>query len=460
MVDKLFIFNVHFILNFFIMFYKNMIKVAIVGRPNVGKSALFNRICKKRISIVDEQEGVTRDRLYAEAEIFGKPFLAIDTGGIDPKGKQDFNALVREQALFAIHEADSIILVVDAKCGPTALDHEVADLLLKTQKKITLAINKMDCPENGWLMAPFHALGITNQVAVSAVQNWQIAELLEAALAGVEAVEVQNKPTTKVAIVGKTNVGKSTLVNSFLSDPRCIVSPIAGTTRDSIDIPFSYNGSDYTLIDTAGIRHKGSEHDVVDKFAAIRTKEAIERSDLCLLVLDSTQGITQHEKRIAKMIEEQGKGCILLFNKWDLVKGFRMEHCMKGIEDQVPFLHHAPKLFISALSGRNLEKVFPIVDQVFSDSQLRISTGQLNHFVESAVQNVHPPMMQGRRLRIYYLTQVSVHPPKFILFVNHPDLMTDAYRKYLQNQFRQSWRFSGVPITFHLKRSHQKRERI
>jgi len=428
-------------------------KVAVVGRPNVGKSALFNRICKSRIAIVDEAEGITRDRLYAEAEFFGRPFEVIDTGGINPRSQVMFNELIRRQAEIAIEEADSIIMVVDSKIGITDLDQEVAKILLRTKKPVTLAVNKVDNEEKESLIHEFHALGIENIIAVSATQNWHIAELLEAAITPIpESLdEADDKGGIRVAIVGRPNVGKSSLINYLLNEDRCIVSPIPGTTRDSIDVTISQGDDIYTLIDTAGIRRKGAEHEVVDKFAAIRTKRAVDRADVCLLILDSEDGLTAQEKRIAKMIEEEGKGCILLFNKWDLVKGVRMEHCLKGIEEEIPFLKHCPKLMISAKTGRNLEKIFPLVKECYAAACTRITTGQLNKFIEGAIQRNHPPMIKGKRLRIYYMAQVAIQPPRFLMFVNYPDLMADSYQRYLYNQFRETYKFSGVPINFHLK---------
>lgn len=440
---------------------KKLPKLAVVGRPNVGKSALFNRICKSRIAIVDEAEGVTRDRLYAESELFGRPFEAIDTGGINPRSPAAFNALIRQQAEIAIEEADAIVMVVDAKTGITELDQEVARILLRTKKPVTLAVNKIDDEEKLSLAHEFYALGIERVVPVSAAQNWQIAELLEAALAPVPALqpeEEEEAPGIRVAIVGRPNVGKSSLINTLLDEERCIVSPIPGTTRDSIDISLTYGEDIYTFIDTAGIRRKGAEHEVVDKFAAIRTKRAIDRADVCLLVLDSQEGLTAQEKRIAKMIEEEGKACILLFNKWDLVKGVRMEHCLKGLEEEVPFLKHCPKVMISAKTGRNLEKIFPLIQECHAASQLRISTGQLNKFIEGAIQRNHPPMLKGKRLRIYYMAQVDICPPRFVMFVNYPELMADSYRRYLYNQFRETYKFPGVPLLFHL-RGKAKKER-
>ncbi len=429
-------------------------KLAIVGRPNVGKSALFNRICKQKIAIVDEAEGVTRDRLYAESDLFGFRFEVIDTGGINPRSKVAFNEEIKRQAEIAIEEADTIIQVVDGEVGVTDLDKEVAKILLQTKKPVCLAVNKIDNLSRISLMHPFYSLGISRLIPVSAAQGWQIAELLEAAFENVSLAEEKsedNPHAIKVAVVGRPNVGKSSLVNYVLDEERCIVSPIPGTTRDSVDILFSVEEKLYTFIDTAGIRRKRAEHEVVDKFAAIRTERAIERSDLCLLMLDVQEGMTAQDKKIANRIEEAGKGCIILFNKWDLVKGFRMEHALRSIEEEVPFLKHCPKLFISAKIGRNVDKIFPLIQEVYQDSFKRITTHQLNKFIALALQRNHPPMIMGKRLRIYYMAQVDVKPPKFILFVNYPNLMLKSYKKYLYNQFREAYAFTGVPIQMYLK---------
>lgn len=437
-----------------------LLKVAIVGRPNVGKSALFNRICKKNIAIVDEAEGITRDRLYVDADFFGVPFQLIDTGGIDARSQAEFNEHIKRQAEIAIEEADSLIMVVDAHNGPTTLDKEISLVLHRTNKPVCLAINKIDNLSQEYLMYQFQNLGISRMVAVSATQGWHIAELLEAAFIQLpkQKVEEDDKTAIHLAIVGRPNVGKSSLVNYLLNEERCIVSPIPGTTRDSIDIPFEYQGTHYQLIDTAGIRRKHAEHEVVDKFAAIRTQRSIERADICLLMLDAQQGITREEKKIANMIEEAGKGCILLFNKWDLVKGFRMEHCLKGVEEEVPFLMHCPKLFISATTGRNVDKIFDLTVQVHADSLKRIPTGQLNKFINSCLQKNHPPMIHGKRLRIYYMAQVGTQPPKFVVFVNFPNLMTETYKKYIYNQFRETYSFLGLPLEIYLKGKKKKQE--
>ncbi|HEY2810754.1 MAG TPA: ribosome biogenesis GTPase Der [Rhabdochlamydiaceae bacterium] len=439
---------------------KKKIKLALVGRPNVGKSALFNSICKKRISIVDEAEGITRDRLYASAELFGKPFEVIDTGGINPQSRVAFQEEIRRQTEIAIEEADALVMVVDLKAGVTGLDEYVAHLLLRTGKPVVLAVNKVDDFFLRDAVYPFYSLGISQVVAVSAVHHYQIAELLEAALGGIALPEEEEvaDPSIRVAIVGRPNVGKSTIVNYLLDEERCVVSPIAGTTRDSIDVDIWANDTRFTLIDTAGIRRKKAEKEVVDKFAAVRTLGAIERADVCVLVLDAVQGMTVQEKRIAHEIEEQGKGCIVLFNKWDLVKGFRMEHCKKSFEIDIPFFTHCPLLFVSGKSGRNLDGLFAFVKQVHEEQNRRITTGQLNKFLEKVVQKYHPPMIDGKRLRIFYMAQVDVTPPRFVLFVNNPELMVDSYKKYLLNQFREAYSFTGAPIVFILKARTQRQD--
>ncbi len=431
-------------------------KIALVGRPNVGKSALFNRICQKRISIVDEQEGITRDRLYADAEVFGRFFTLIDTGGIDFFGTLPFNEEVKRQAEIAIVEADAIILVVDGQIGPTPLDEEVAKMLLKSGKPIIVAVNKIDRMGEEFRIHAFHSLAVRNLIAISASQGYQIAELLEKTLACVPVCvepppEEAAKNAIRVAIVGRPNVGKSTLLNHLLHEERSIVSPIAGTTRDAIDVELNHQGQDYLLIDTAGIRRKKAEKEVVDKFAAIRTEEAIDRADVCILMLDAFEGFTTQEKRIASEIEARGKSCVLVFNKWDLVKNFKMEHALRGVREEIPFLTHCPLLFISATKERNLDKIFPAVKEVYAERQKRITTGSLNKFIEGCLQKYHPPLLKGRRLRIYYMTQVEINPPKFVVFVNKPTLMVEPYRKYLVNQFRDVFGYSGCPLVLELR---------
>jgi GTP-binding protein len=426
-------------------------KIALIGRPNVGKSALFNRIAKKRIAIVDEMEGVTRDRLYAEADLFGRPFEIIDTGGIDESSTIPFAEEVKLQAKVAIEEADSLIMVVDSRIGLTNLDKNVAQILLKSGKPLTLAVNKMD-NEDPSILAPFYALGIERMIPVSAIQGNNIVEMLQIALEPCLVVDgEEDAKGIKVAIVGRPNVGKSTLINTLLDESRCVVSPIAGTTRDSIDVAVEFEGETFTFIDTAGIRRKKSEPEVVDKFAAIRTERAIERADVCIFMLDSQEGMTSQEKRIANSIEAKGKGCIIFLNKWDLVKGFRMEHCKKSLEIEASFINYCPTLFGSALTGRKIDDLFPLIREVYENLTKRISTGQLNKFIERVMHKVHPPMLRGKRLRIYYMAQVDSAPPRFVFFVNQIDLLGDTYKKYLINQFRKTYQYTGVPLTFYLK---------
>jgi GTPase len=437
------------------------IKLALVGRPNVGKSALFNRIIKKRSAIVDDEEGTTRDRLYGVSEIFGKPFEVIDTAGIDLHSNKDFNEDVLYQANLAIDEADVIALVVDAKIGVTNLDAEVVKILFKSKKPLVLAVNKVDdASMETHMTSQFYSLGIKKMIPVSAAQGYHIAELLEAAFEGIEfkEIEEEKKEFINVAIVGRANVGKSTLLNYLTSEKRSVVSSIAGTTRDNIDALVENNGQTYSFIDTAGIRRKNKEHEAVDKFASIRTKKAIEKADVCLLILDANEGFTVQEKKIASLIEERGKGCILLLNKWDLIKGYRMEHCKRGLVEESPFIKTSPILFISAKNGRNVDKIFNLVKTVSESQRQRISTGILNKFVEKCLQKCHPPMIGGKRLRIYYLTQVDVAPARFILFVNNSELLTETYKKYLLNQFRDSFSFSGVPIILNVKDKKTKEE--
>ena len=429
-------------------------KIALVGRPNVGKSALFNRICQKRISIVDEQEGITRDRLYAEAEVFGREFILIDTGGIDTSETMPFSGEIRRQAQIAIAEADVVILVVDGQVGSHPLDEEVAKILLHAKKQVVVAVNKIDQASEEVRIHNFHSLAVRDLIACSAVQGFQIAELLEKAMAFLPVAERAAEAALggiRVAIVGRPNVGKSTLLNHLLHEERSIVSPIAGTTRDAIDVVVQHEGQEYLLIDTAGIRRKKAEKEVVDKFAAIRTEEAVEKADVCLLVLDSFEGFTTQEKRIAAEIEEKGKSCILVFNKWDFMKNFRMEHALKGIREEIPFLSHCPTLFISATKERNLDKIFPMIKATYAERLKRITTGGLNKFIEGCLQKYHPPLIIGKRLRIYYMTQVEINPPKFVLFVNNPTLMTESYKKYLINNFREVYGFGGCPLTLELR---------
>jgi GTPase len=440
-------------------------KIALVGRPNVGKSALFNCICKKRIAIVNEEEGVTRDRLYGESDLFTTPFEIIDTGGLRSEKEDVFQQGIRVQTLEAINEADALIFVVDAQVGVTHYDHDLANLLQKTKKPVCLAINKSDTGDMNEQEHAYHSLGIERQVFVSASHNSNIAELLESVLSPLtiensfEDTEEHINTSPKVAIVGRANVGKSTLTNALLDQERCLVSPIPGTTRDAVLIPFNMDGTDYQLIDTAGIRRKRAEHAVVDKFAAIRTKNAIQDADICLLILDAADGFTTYEKKIASHIAKEKKPCIVILNKWDTVKGFRMEHCQQEIERTVPFFKYCPFLIISAKTKRGIDNIFPTVREVLVAGAEKIGTSELNKFVDYCFTRTPPPRINGKQLKVYYSTQVHKSPPAFALFVNRDDLLQGFYHQYLINQFRKKYSFLGNPISLFFKKKSERKKK-
>jgi len=431
----------------------NKPKIALLGRPNVGKSSLFNRICKKRLSIVHEEEGVTRDLLYSESTFFQKPFEIIDTGGIDPKSQVAFKELIETQAKLGAKEADILVLVVDGQIGPTQLDSEVVKFLFTLKKPIILAVNKIDSGKDREIIHSFHSLGVKDIVLVSALHNYGIEDLLEVALKDYPETEVETEEEKhpRVALIGRPNVGKSTLFNHLLNENRSIVSEIAGTTRDQIDVKIERDGKSYTFIDTAGIVRKNKEKSVIDKFSAIRTERAVDNANICVLLINVNEGLTSQEKRILSMVESKGKGCIVLLNKWDLVKGFRMEYTLKQLREQNPLLKDVPILVISAKTKRNIDKVLPAIDSVYQSLCNRISTGQLNKFIERAMQVNAPPRIQGKRLRVYYLTQVGRFPPSFILFVNYPKLFCPTYKKYLINQMQQTFDLKGTFISFFIR---------
>ncbi|MCF7806609.1 MAG: ribosome biogenesis GTPase Der [Simkaniaceae bacterium] len=432
------------------------LKIALVGRPNVGKSHLFNRMSNKRISIVDEMEGVTRDRLYAYTEYFGTPIQLIDTAGIDPQNISLFNQEMIAQSELAIAEADAVILVVDGTVGVQPLDRVVNQLVRKCNKPYVLAINKME-GQNEQHAHEFFSLNAPHSVEVSAMHGRGIEELYESVLDGLTVDEVAAVDEgIKLAIIGRPNVGKSTFLNAVLGEKRVVVSDQAGTTRDSIDAHIEIDGQSFTLIDTAGIRRRHKELNVVEKFAAIRTQRAIERADICLFMIDAVDGLTTQEKGILSDIEKAKKGCILFVNKWDQISNVRMEHAKKDLFHMAPQLRFYPIIFGSALTQRNISEVFKLTSQVYSELTRRIPTSELNHFLERTMQLNHPPMIQGKRLRIYYMSQIETAPPQFILFINYKDRMTDTYERYLMNAFREKYSFLGIPLTFYLRKKSQK----
>lgn len=424
------------------------IKLAIVGRPNVGKSSLFNFISKTRLAIVDEEEGVTRDRLYCEGEFMGHSFELIDTAGIDTHSKKIFHEEMIIQSKIAINEADSIVMVVDGKIGVTSLDHEVAKLLLKTKKHIVLAINKLDQVEDLDIKI-FRSLGIKDMIAISALNGNNIEDLLQIAFKDTDwPIEENMDRPLKVAIIGRPNVGKSTLLNALLGETRSIVSDVAGTTRDAIDGSVIFENKEFLFIDTAGIKRKNKESDAIEKFARIRTESSIERADIAIVIIDPSIGITEQDKKIFDFLEEKQKSFIILLNKWDLIKGYRMEICKRALIEEHPYLKFHPLLFISAKTKRNLFEIFPLLLKVLDNQNRKISTAHLNKFIEECLQRYHPPMINGKRLRIYYLTQKGINPLRFILFVNQKDLMTQSYKKYLMNQLKEKFQLDGVFILF------------
>jgi GTP-binding protein len=425
-------------------------KIAIIGRPNVGKSALFNRICKKRISIVDAKEGVTRDRLYGKSCLFGKPFEIIDTGGIDESLK---NENIKEQAFIALKETDVVLMVVDGRVGPLNLDIKVSKILFKIKKPIILVVNKIDDPSFEDLVCEFYSLGIKKVFGVSALHGVGVEDVLEEAFeifsSKGEKLKEDIEVFTKVAIVGKSNVGKSTLLNYLLNEKRSVVSNIPGTTTDSIDANLSYENRIYRFIDTYGIKKKNREREAIEKFAFVRTKEAIKRADISIFMVDAEDGITHRDKKIFKMIEKSRKGFFIFLNKWDLIKGYEKEDILKVLKEEVK--EEIPIFIGSLKKGIERGEFFKVLDGVKKAFDKKIKTPVLNKFMESCLQKYHPPMILGKRLRIYYLTQTKTSPPIFLLFVNKKSLLLNTYKKYLINRIRSSFGFLGVPVVLDVK---------
>ncbi|NGX30814.1 MAG: GTPase Der [Chlamydiae bacterium] len=428
-----------------------MTKIAILGRPNVGKSSYFNRLLSKRCAIVDDEAGTTRDYISNMLEIDDTSIELIDTAGLNLHKNDPFSL----QATLALEIADAIVMIVDGKTGPQLEDKNIAKLLLKSKKPLVLAINKIDHEEQE-IPHSFSQLGIKKMFGISALHNRNCFEPIESLVAVLppEAPEPKNMGP-KVAILGLCNVGKSTLTNAFINQERLATSTIPGTTRDSISITLIHNDKPYTFIDTAGIKRRNLKVELVEKLAFLRTKQALKEADLVLLLLDATKGMSAKEKKIMNMIEEEGKSVCILLNKWDLVKNIRQEHVTKALKMQIPYLKHCPFLCISAKTKLNLEKIFPHIEHLLNERNKRIPTGKLNQFLEKVMQQRPPAMLKGKRLRIYYTTQAGTSPPTFLLFVNYKNLMQKTYIQYLKNQFRKAFQFSGAPINVYLK-SHAK----
>ena len=427
--------------------------VAIVGRPNVGKSTLFNALAGERISIVKDYPGVTRDRIYADVTWLNTQFTMIDTGGIEPDSKDILLTYMREQAQIAIDTADVIIFLVDVRQGVVDADFKVADILRRSGKPIVLVVNKVDNFEK---FTPdvyeFYNLGIGDPVPVSAASRLGFGDMLDVVVSHFKSgnTEESEDDRPRIAIVGKPNVGKSSIVNRLLGENRVIVSDIAGTTRDAIDTPIRRNGKEYVLIDTAGLRRKSKVKEELERYSIIRTVSAVERADVVVLVIDASEGVTEQDAKIIGIAHDRGKGIIIAVNKWDLIvkNNNTVKEFQNDIREKLSFIPYAEMLFISAQTGQRLHKLFEMVEVVIQNQNLRVSTGVLNEIMTEAVALQQPPTDKGRRLRLFYITQVSVKPPTFVIFVNDKELMHFSYTRYIENKIREAFGFSGTSLKF------------
>lgn len=426
--------------------------VCIVGRPNVGKSTLFNKLVGKKISIIEDTPGVTRDRIYGEATYKNCKFNLIDTGGIDVS-KELFNDEIKVQVEIGILEADKIIFVVDGKEGLTANDYAVRDMLKKSQKEVIVAINKTDSSSSKNHIYDFYELGFDNYIEISAEQNLGIADLLDEIVEGFRKNEKEDVTKTKICVIGRPNVGKSSLVNALLNEDRVIVSNVAGTTRDSVDVNFTYNKKDYILIDTAGMRKKGKVYENIEKYSLLRSMRAIDRSDICLLVINREEGIIEHDKHIAGYAKDSGKGLIIVVNKWDTVedKNNDIKDFIKKIRNEFQFVPYAPVVFLSALTKARIHTLMPQVEKVEENIIKEIKTSLLNNCIMEAYDLNPAPSYKGKRLRITYVCQTGIKPPKFTFHVNDKTLVHFSYQRYLENKLRENFDLEGTPIIIEFK---------
>lgn len=436
--------------------------VAIVGRPNVGKSTLFNKITGQRISIVEDTPGVTRDRIYADASWLDKHFTLIDTGGIEPASKDEILVQMRRQAQLAIEMADVVVLMTNVRDGVTANDADVAAMLLKAQKKIILAVNKVDnIGEPPLEFYEFYNLGLGDPVAISSTHGLGVGDLLDEITAKFpeDADTSENDDEIKVAVIGKPNAGKSSLINKILGENRVIVSNIAGTTRDAIDSHYERNGEKFLFIDTAGMRKRGKIDETVERYSVVRSLAAVDRSDVCVIMIDASEGITEQDTKVAGYAHEQGKACIFAVNKWDIVE--KNDKTMKQFRDRVreefAFMSYASIVFISAKTGQRVDKLLEEIKKVNEQHKRRITTGMLNDVLNEATAKQQPPSDKGRRLKLYYGTQASVAPPTFILFANSRELFHYSYLRFIENQIRESFGFEGTPINFIIREKSEKK---
>ena len=421
--------------------------VAIVGRPNVGKSTFFNKVVGRKVSITEDRPGVTRDRLYADAEWRGKAFTIVDTGGIELKSDDTMWREIKKQAEVAIDTAQVILFFVDGKEGLTTSDYDVADMLRRSKKPVVLVVNKIDEYSEEKIFE-FYSLGLGEPYPVSSEHSTGIGDVLDEAVSWFEKYENEEDDSIKIAVVGKPNAGKSSLVNKLLGFERSIVTDIAGTTRDAIDTKFTYDGRNYTIIDTAGIRKKAKVEDDVEYYSVMRAFDAVRRADVCLLVVDCTEGLTEQDTKIIGYVHEQGKPSVIVMNKWDLIE--KDTHTINKFEDKLKedlkFMDYFRSVYVSAKTGQRTEKIMAAVDEVYANSHFRIATGTLNDVISDTIRANEPPSYNGRRLKIYYCNQPSVCPPTFVMFVNDAELMHFSYKRYLENVLRRSFDFSGTPI--------------
>lgn len=437
--------------------------VAIVGRPNVGKSTLFNNLVGDRVAIVDDMPGVTRDRLYRETEWNGTEFVIVDTGGLEPRNNDFMMTKIKEQAEVAMNEADVILFVVDGKAGVNPLDEEIAYILRKKQKPIILCVNKIDnFVEQQDDVYDFWGLGFENLVPISGGHKVNLGDLLDLVTEMIEKIELpeEEEDTLKLAIIGKPNAGKSSLVNKLSGEERTIVSDIAGTTRDAIDTVVQYNDKKYMIIDTAGIRRKSKVEESLEYYSVLRAIKTIKRADVCILMLDGKEGLTEQDKRIAGIAAEELKPIVVVVNKWDLVDKNKvtMKSMREELYAELPFLSYAPIEFVSALTGQRTTKILEISDTIYEEYTKRISTGLLNTVLKEAVLMNNPPTRKGRVVKINYATQVLVAPPRFVLFCNYPELIHFSYARYIENKFRESFGFEGSPILISFEKKNAEKE--
>lgn len=433
--------------------------IAIVGRPNVGKSTIFNRIIGDRLAIVEDKPGVTRDRLYGKGVWLDQEFNIIDTGGIEIDGEDEILRSVRIQAELAIEEADVIIFMVDAKAGVTATDEEISEILYKSGKPVVLAVNKVDNIQRQDDIYEFYTLGFGDPVGISGAHGLGIGDLLDEASKHFpeDTGDEYGDDVIKVALIGRPNVGKSSLVNAMLGAERVIVSDVAGTTRDAIDTPFEKDGQKYVLIDTAGMRKRGKVYESTEKYSVMRAMKAIERADVVLVVINGEEGIIEQDKHIAGYAHEAGKASILVVNKWDVVEkdDKTMQQFTTKIRDHFLFMSYAPVVFVSAKTGQRLHKLYPVVNKVAENHSMRVVTHVLNDLINEAVALNSPPTDKGRRLKLNYATQVAVKPPTFMIFVNDPELMHFSYERYLENKIREAFDFEGTPLRLFTRRKSE-----